>query len=81
MNQNIRILNLSWYIESESIFNLQFQALDGFWYLLAQDEEKEIDEGLAQGRKIIECVTKGDVVSAPSESPSASDYPPCHCAI
>ena len=37
-------------------------------FLRAQNEEEEVDEGLAQGREVIKCIAKGDEVTASTES-------------
>ena len=41
-----------------------FGNLDSVGYLHAQNEEEEVDEGLAEGREVIKCVAISDKVTA-----------------
>jgi hypothetical protein len=44
------------------------KALDIARYLRAQNEEEEVDERLAEGRKAVKCISKCDEVTACTES-------------
>ena len=55
---------------SGSLSTSIFKVLDSVGFLRAQNEEEEVDKGLAEGREVIKCIAEGDIVTAFSVSHS-----------